>query len=293
MCLLAVLALLSMRVAHARPELRVLAIGDTPAVREILAALQNRYPALTQSGDPKVLARRAGPAIYLAIGPAALQAGLEAELQPLVSLFTSSQTYQQVVAASTRPTRHQGVTAIYPEVSPQIQLEVIAALYRRPVSVGVLLSELTEPLAQGLQRAAGALGLDLLVRRAASRANVVRELGELGGAKVILAIPDGSLYTKENLALVLESTYRRGQPVVGFSAALVHAGTLASAYASVEDVVAHFDQLEPQLGAGPLPPPQYPLYWRVLINDHVAKSLGVVVPEGVRDMGRRPQARPQ
>ncbi|WKB50698.1 hypothetical protein [Eleftheria terrae] len=290
--LLAACGLVLGAVGHPAHELRVLALGEGAAVREVLDTFRQHYPGLPHSSDARVLSQRAGPGVYLAVGPAALQAALEADLQPVVSLFASGQTYQQVLAAAD-PERRSAVTAIYAEASPQAQLEVIAALYQRRVTVGVLLSELTARLEPGLRRAASRLGLNLAVHRVAAGDNVVRELNALSSATVILALPDSSLYSKDNLGLLLESSYRRRQPIVGFSPALVHAGTLASAYASVEDIAAHLDEVLPQLEAGRLPEPQYPMYWRVAINEHVARSLSITVSDAVREMGNRPPGRPR
>jgi hypothetical protein len=42
----------------------------------------------------------------------------------------------------------------------------------------------------------------------------------------------------------------------------------------------------------PLPEARYPKYWRVTINDNVARSLGLAVSDKVRALGARPAGRP-
>src|SRR4051812_14123002 len=102
---LALGAALTGRVANAfaagPAELRVVTGPDSPNTRQILESLRARYGNLPQGSDVGVLARRPGPAIYLALGPAALEATLGTGIQaPVVSLFSSSQSFGQILASS-------------------------------------------------------------------------------------------------------------------------------------------------------------------------------------------------
>jgi ABC-type uncharacterized transport system substrate-binding protein len=115
-----------------------------------------------------------------------------------------------------------------------------------------------------------------------------RALTRLQSATVLLIFPDAALYTPQSLRQLLESTYRRRQPVIGFSAGLVAAGTLASAYTDIDDTVFHLDMLVEKAADGRIPEPTYPRYWRVAINDNVARSLDLVVDDSVRALGERP-----
>jgi hypothetical protein len=105
---------------------------------------------------------------------------------------------------------------------------------------------------------------------------------------VLLAVPDPELYNAQVARALLESTYRRRQGVIGFSKAMVSAGTLGAAYASIEDVVAHLDEVVEALFAGRAIESQYPQYWRVAINDSVARSLDLIVDASARSLGNFP-----
>lgn len=270
-----------------RYELRALVQVDSAGARQVLDALTSRYAGLAYGADPRALAQRPGHGVYLAIGPAALQAALDAELRgPVMGLFTSRQAFQRIVAASAGG-RARTVSAIFAEASPAAQFELIAAIFQRRVTVGVLLSEVTAPLEPLLNRAARRFDLELATRRLTAGANIVQELAALAAANVLLALPDSNVFTSENLRVVLESTYRRGKPVIGFSPALVNAGTLAAAYASIDDMLDHLDVLLAELDTGQFPEPQYPLYWRVAVNESVARSLDVVITDDVRNLGNK------
>lgn len=274
--------------AAAGAELRVVtsALGD--ATNQIVAALSKRLPGAQVSDDLKALVARGGPAVYLAVGPAALEAALNADVTgPLVSAFVSSAAYLRLVAAAPRRTRP--VTAVFAEAAPAAQMQLIRRLYRRKVVVGVLLGPSTRNLQPLIERAASSAELAVSFEVVEPGASPVRALAALTSASVLLAVPDPELYNAQVARAVLESTYRRRQGVIGFSKAMVGAGTLAAAYATIDDVVAQLGEMLDALLAGQaVAEPQYPVYWRVAINDTVARSLDVVIDPAVRGLGNFP-----
>ena len=279
-----------LRAAGAGPaELRVITSALGEATSQIVAALTRRFPGAQVSEDIKMLTARGGPAVYLAVGPAALEAALNADVTgPLVSAFVSSPAYQRLTAAAA-PRRTRPVTAVFAEAAPAAQMQLIRRLYRRKVVVGVLLSASTRHLQPLIERAAAAADLAVSFEVVEPGASPVRALSALTSASVLLAVPDPELYNAQVARAVLESSYRRRQGVIGFSKAMVGAGTLAAAYTSIDDVVAQLGEMLDALLAGqPVAEPQYPLYWRVAINDTVARSLDVVIDATVRGLGNFP-----
>jgi hypothetical protein len=226
------------------------------------------------------------PVAYVALGPAALQSAAPQKLNaPLVSIFSSRQSFLRTTAAAPPDIR---ATAIYAEPSPAQQMRLIAALYRRTVVVGVLLSEQSGSMGPLLLQAAAESRLELVVEFADPSAPLSRNLLRLASASVVLIVPDSSLYTPVSLRELLEATYRRRQPVVGFSEGMVAAGTLASAYSAIDDTVQQLRTMVSAVAEGRLPPPQFPRYWRVAVNDSVARSLDIIVDDEVRRLGDRP-----
>ena len=85
----------------AAAELRVLLGSASEGAGPVVAALKQRFPGSQVSDDVHVLSARGGAAVYLAVGPAALQAALKADVAgPLVSAFVSSETYARLTAAT-------------------------------------------------------------------------------------------------------------------------------------------------------------------------------------------------
>jgi len=266
-------------------ELRIVTSASNDATAQIVAALSRRFPNAQASEDVRAFASRGGQAIYLAIGPAALQAALGTELSgPVVSAFVSSEAYQRLTAAAPAQ-RGRALTGVFAEAAPAAQMQLIRRLYRRKVVVGVLLSPSTKHLKPLIERAASEAELTAACVVVEPGTNPVRALSALTSASVLLAVPDPELYNAEVARAILESTYRRRQGVIGFSKAMVSAGTLGAAYASIDDVVAQLGDIVDALMAGRQVDAQYPQYWRVAINESVARSLDVIVDASARSLG--------
>jgi hypothetical protein len=280
------LALPRTATAGAGAELRIVSSPAADASAGIAAALARRFPGAPASDDVHALTARGGPGIYLAVGPAALQSALEADVPgTLVSAFVSSVAFQRLRGAigRTRP-----LAAVYAEASPAAQMQLIRRLYRHRVTVGVLLGPATRHLQPLIEKAAAGADLAVACVEVKPGESPVRALAAITAASVLLALPDPDLYNALDARAILESTYRRRQGVIGFSKAMVGAGTLGAAYATVDDVVAHLGDMVDALLAGQAVEAQYPLYWRVAINETVARSLDVVVDASARGLGNFP-----
>ncbi len=239
--------------------------------------------------DPGALRTSKGLATYIAIGPQAFAATLAADLAgPVLALFLSSESYWATVKGAGRGRSKGFVTGIFAEASPLHQMQLIARIYERRVTVAVLLTDATAHIEPMVRQAARDTDLDVQVERVAPNTDVLRALMRVSSATVLLAVPDSKLFTAATLRDVLESTYRRGQPVIGFSTAMVTAGTLATAYSSIDDTVAHVAETIDTIERGHTPEPEYPKYWQVAINENVARSLNIVISDAVRSMGNRP-----
>lgn len=275
--------------AEALPfELRVLAADDGAATRQIMDVMMQRVSPVHVSTDARSLAQRRGPTVYAALGPAAFQSALDAELNgPLLCLFTSNEAFTRLLGGAARRPR-MPVSAIFAECSPMQQMALARALYQRRIGVGAMLTANTAYQESALRRAARANDLDLEVQTIAPGDNVVRALTRFRSAAAVLTVPDPDLYSAATFRGILEGTYRRGQGVIGFSSGLVSAGALAGAYATIDDVLAQVSDVAISMMAGRTPEPQHPLYWRVAINERVASSLDIVVTDAARALGNPP-----
>jgi hypothetical protein len=267
-------------------ELRVLMTDPpTPAARETLAALMGRFPAITVDKDARRLVARPGPSVHVALGAEALKALLEAgSSSPLLTLLSSNELVRATISAANAEHRRPPITAIFAEAAPAQQLMLIRMIFRRQVSVGVLLTENTAHIEPQIRSGARNVDLDVDILRMERGDNPIRAINRLASKDVLLAVPDRAIFSPENVQSLLEATYRRGQAVVGFSSALVRAGTLASVYSTVDEVVAQASMLIEQLANGQQPGSQYPIYWRVTVNENVARSMNIPVDNEARGL---------
>ena len=226
--------------------------------------------------------------LYVAIGPDALRDVMARRCDCVViSAFTSSQVVRAIQSrtASVRP----AMTAVYAEPAPADQLRLVSLLYRRPVRVAAILGADTAFLKPALE---GATGDKVLVLDAGREEDINRILNQIAQTEVLLALPDSAVYNAENFRNILLSTYRHKQGVIGFSADMVKAGALATTYSEVEDINAQVAEIAASyVAGGELAAPQFPRYFRTIVNEGVARSLDVEVTDAVRNFSRPAPAR--
>lgn len=274
-------------------DVRIAIADESEPTKRIAEGLQKRFPSAQVVTDFTASFPKKKNVVYIAVGPSALRSLLAKDLDGvIVSIFTSSQAYRAILEGAPKA-RVNAVTAIYAEPSPYSQLHLISMLYKRRVRVAVLVSDKTSYLLPVLSQAATQANIDLTFEYVSTDDGLNRVLNRVAHVPVILAIPDSTIYSADNIRTILVTTYRHNQSVVGFSASLVTAGAMASTFSSIEDVLGQTEELLLAFAAsGRLPEPQFPKYFDVVINDHVARSINVVIDEAVRRLSRKPGARP-
>lgn len=96
----------------------------------------------------------------------------------------------------------------------------------------------------------------------------------------ILAAPDSSIYNPRTIKHILLTAYRRNRIVIGPSQAYVKAGSLASTYTPLTGVARlAADFIKEFRANGRFPPPAYPDRFSIELNQQVARSLNIPLPE--------------
>jgi ABC-type uncharacterized transport system substrate-binding protein len=264
---------------------------QTEATREIVEALLKRFPSASVVSAAQLEAAKQRNAVHIAVGPVALRAVLAANPEgAVVSVFTSSLVYRELLTNAPRP-RRGSVTAIYAEPAPVEQLRLIRAIYKVPVTTAVLLGPGSSYLVPALKDAATEASVDIVLETVSPNETINRALNRVAHRPVLLALPDSSIYNAESARNILITTYRHQQAIIGFSAAFVKAGALATTFSKVDDVTAQLDEvLRDFAESGQFPPEQFPRYFEVAVNDSVARSLNLVIDDSVKRLGRKPTA---
>lgn len=271
-------------------DVRIAVGEENDQSRHIVDALKSRYPTARmhrQGSSPAPTEET----IYIAVGPSALHALLAENTQGRIfAVFVSSRAYKTMVDES--PAKHRDrVTAIFADPNPADQLRLVSLLYQRRVQVAVIVSDETSYLIPELTSAADKTGIDLSVHRFSAGDNLNRLLSRIDHASAVLAIPDSEIYNKDTIRNILITTYRSDQPLIGFSTSMVRAGALATTYSDIDDIVAQLAETIDQLDAsGRVPDPQFPKYFNTVVNDNVARSLGILVDGRARGFSRKPEA---
>jgi ABC-type uncharacterized transport system substrate-binding protein len=270
-------------------RLQIVAADEGESTKRIVAEFKRRFPKAQLALASRV--HDSGPkhAVHIALGPAALRSLLKQGVDGvIVSVFTSSQAYREILE-EVPESRRSRVTAVFAEPSPVDQLRLVSAIFKKRVTVAVLLSDKNAYQLPILRRAAAQTNIELAVEPLSDERGLNRALNRVSTASALLAIPDSTIYNAENIRNILITTYRRDQLVFGFSTAFVKAGAAATTYSSVEDIAAQVEELLDDFTAsGRVPDAQFPKYFGVAINDSVARSLNFVIDDSVRQLSRRP-----
>lgn len=146
------------------------------------------------------------------------------------------------------------------------------AMLARPETV-----ELYEPLVDKLP----AYGLQARVFVVSSDNDLIPTLiHALNYGDFILAAPDSGIYNPRTIKHILLTAYRRNRIVIGPSQAYVKAGSLASTYTPLTEIAKLAAKyIEQYRSDGQFPPPAYPDVFRIELNDQVARSLNIPLPD--------------
>ena len=99
----------------------------------------------------------------------------------------------------------------------------------------------------------------------------------LAEADVLLALADQQVFNAQTIQNILLSSFRARVPLVGFSPAYVRAGALLAVFSTPEQIGRQSAALAKDVLLGKSLPatPLYPGSFSVMVNDHVARSLGL------------------
>jgi putative ABC transport system substrate-binding protein len=104
----------------------------------------------------------------------------------------------------------------------------------------------------------------------------------LPSSDLLLALPDASVLNRTTAQTFFLTAYRYRVPVVGYSHSITTAGALCSIYSTPKQIGRQAGEiLLKALSGDPvrLPAPQYPKYFSISVNTHVARSLGISLPD--------------
>ncbi len=170
-------------------------------------------------------------------------------------------------------------SAIFLDQPVTRQIRLIAAILPGKRHVGVLFDSIPKDELAQLRQQMSRYGLNLHERVISPALPLHEALQEiLQESEVLLALPDSTVYNSSTLRNILLATYRSGVPLIGFSPAYVKAGALCAVFSMPTQVAGQAVlSIQQFWEIATLPAAQYPQLFEVMVNDQVARSLGLSV----------------
>lgn len=219
--------------------------------------------------------------VAVGVGAAEALAALP-ERPPVLAILVPRAWYLKTGRARLGNSSRRGLSAIYLDQPFERQALLIRLALPDVRRVGVLLSAEQSSVVNELDSALRAQGLSLVYATLTPDERLITPLeAVLTEADLLLALPDPLVFNRNTAQSLFLTSYRYRDPVLGYSRSLTRAGALLSLHSSPAQIgrqAAEWISSAMQGGTVRLPPPAYPSYFSVSINDQVARSLGFILP---------------
>ena len=215
--------------------------------------------------------------LVVTAGSEALRKALgRSDSPPIIAALLPRQSYERILAESRKPGR---ITAIYLDQPAARQAAFLRQLFPDQKRFGMLVSNESRATVPQFRQALSNLGLTLDVEDADTDRALLPALNSLlERSAALIAVPDNSIYRRNNIKAILITAFRHQRPVIGYSPAFVTAGALAALHTTPTQVARQTADLIIAHGTN-LPQPSGPSQFAVAINANVAQSLGLKVPD--------------
>lgn len=242
-------------------------------------ALAGTNWTVSTTAQAEALAQLSGQVdLIVTVGSEALRKTLsKGENTPIIATLLPKQNYEKIVAEFRRPPGR--LTAIYLDQPASRQAAFLSHLLPGQKRVGMLLSSETKNAASQYRVAFGNAGLKLDSEDVDSEVALLPALNSLlGRVSALIAIPDSTIYRRNNIKAILITAFRYQRPVIGYSPSFVNAGALAALHTTPAQIARQTADMIISHGTS-LPAPTGPHQFAIAINNNVAESLNLNVPD--------------
>ena len=220
--------------------------------------------------------------ITVGMHAASASAYLEAQV-PILCTLISKTAFERLAQDRPESVASGSFSAIYLEQPLARQLELVRLVLPGKYRLGVVYGPSSSGYEEELERTAKARGLTV-------ESETIVRLEDLGPAvervmarsDLLFALPDPEVFNRTTVQDILLSTYRSNSPLIAFSSGYVKAGALAALFTTAQQSARQSAETVAQLMSGSrfvLPPPEYPRYWTIEVNQNVARSFGLDIDE--------------
>lgn len=205
------------------------------------------------------------------IGAAAFREALaDDDSRPLVATYLTSVEFQEVLNGREHPAH---VTAVYSNPDPAAQVRLARQLLGQAT-----LGAFDSPAAHSLVTRVAGLGVRAIpTSPGQSIDSVLRSAQSLDA---VIVFPDATVLNRSNINHAVRTLYQQRKVLIGHSLTLTRVGALASVYSS-RDAIARgvLEIFEQYATTRVLPEPVFVSDIDVAVNDRLARSLNITVPD--------------
>jgi len=248
--------------------------GFEAALQEQPAGSRPKWGVVPEGEEP------VGGALVLTVGTrAAGQMMGQAPNRRYLHALISQVVYDRL-HAGLAPSERRNHSAIYIDQPLPRMAQLLRVILPEVRSAGALLGPVSRTLRPALHQALAELGVALQTVELAEGERPGRALQLLAAeAKAILLLADPVVVNPRTAGTLIQGSYLRKLPLIGYSSALVKAGALAAVHSTPEQIgwqaaaaVAEWQR------RGTLPEPAHPERFSVSVNYQVARALGLELP---------------
>ena len=218
--------------------------------------------------------------LIVTLGFEAAQALVTSEVRtPVLSALLPRSSFERILRVSGRKVSGQ-LSAIYLDQPLSRQLALIRLALPSARRVGVLWGTESFIHAPTLRSLAPSSGFQFVEANVIASEPLFPDLKRvLDDSDVLLALADPTVFNSNTIQNVLLASFRARVPVLAFSPAYVRAGALMALYVTPTQVGQQVASVVRGVLQGkPLPSsPPYAQNFSVAVNEHVARSLGLVL----------------
>lgn len=249
---------------------------DSPAVRSFAQQLAQALPqhAIEYMPRSQLETQRGFSADtqLILLGPELLDWRLQLKHSTPATLILQVSRVQAYERLNKQQPQHVSFLWSDPPIARQITL--LKTLLPGLKNIGVLYSNYSAFLLEEIELAIQAENLVLYKYYWPNSYNSRGLTLLLNKTDAILGIDDAQIYNPTTIKSILISSYARKQTLIGPTAAFIKAGSLASTYSDESDWLNALQALL-ETPANTWPQSLYPSEFKVLVNQQVARSLGI------------------
>lgn len=217
--------------------------------------------------------------LIVAVGVSAAQSAADSRWRtPVLATLIPRQAFDKILSARTLDGAR--MTALYLDQPFERQFALMRALLPSAKTFGILLSQQTQGSSAQVRSAAERFQFRPVISTLGSDGELFTQLLPLlPQIDAMFVVPDNGVINRLTIRNFLLATYRSRVPVIGYSQNLVEAGVLSAVFSTPSQIGQHAGEVVRQMLKGAWAAPAYPRYYTLKVNNSVARSLDINVPD--------------